>query len=142
MEIQNYRYTNSYQYRIHVSEEASLYMIPKLLVQPLVENALKHGLKEKVSDGILLVDYFIDDGYLKLIVEDNGCGMEEDRIQEILDHNQNESAGHIGIHNIRERLHMYFSSDFDMEIISQPGVFTRFELSLPMVLENEVTHYV
>lgn len=142
LEIQNYRYTNSYQYRIHVSEEASLYMIPKLLVQPLVENALKHGLKEKVSDGILLVDYFIDDGYLKLIVEDNGCGMEEDRIQEILDHNQNESAGHIGIHNIRERLHMYFSSDFDMEIISQPGVFTRFELSLPMVLENEVTHYV
>jgi sensor histidine kinase YesM len=142
LEIQNYRYTNSYQYRVHVSEEASLYMIPKLLVQPLVENALKHGLKEKVSDGILLVDYFIDDGHLKLIVEDNGCGMEEDRIQEILDHNQNESAGHIGIHNIRERLHMYFSTDFDMEIISQPGVFTRFELSLPMVLENEVTHYV
>lgn len=142
LEIQNYRYTNSYQYRVHVSEEASLYMIPKLLVQPLVENALKHGLKEKVSDGILLVDYFIDDGHLKLIVEDNGSGMEEDRIQEILDHNQNESAGHIGIHNIRERLHMYFSADFDMEIISQPGVFTRFELSLPMVLENEVTHYV
>jgi two-component system sensor histidine kinase YesM len=142
LEIQNYRYTNSYQYRIHVSKEANFYMIPKLLVQPLVENALKHGLREKVSDGILLVDYFIDDGYLKIIVEDNGCGMEEDRIQEILDHNQNESAGHIGIHNIRERLHMYFSSDFDMEIISQPGIFTRFELSLPMVLENEVTHYV
>lgn len=142
LEIQNYRYTNSYQYRIHVSQEAGLCMIPKLLVQPLVENALKHGLKEKVSDGILLVDYFIDDGYLKLIVEDNGCGIEEARIQEILDHNQSESAGHIGIHNIRERLHMYFSSDFDMEIMSQPGVFTRFELSLPMVFENEVSHYV
>ena len=142
LEIQNYRYTNSYQYRIHVSQEAGLYMIPKLLVQPLVENALKHGLKEKVSDGILLVDYFIDDGHLKLIVEDNGCGIEEARIQEILDHNQSESAGHIGIHNIRERLHMYFSSDFDMEIMSQPGVFTRFELSLPMVFENEVSHYV
>ena len=142
LEIQNYRYTNSYQYRIHVSQEAGLYMIPKLLVQPLVENALKHGLKEKVSDGILLVDYFIDDGYLKLIVEDNGCGIEEARIQEILDHNQSEGAGHIGIHNIRERLHMYFSSDFDMEIMSQPGVFTRFELSLPMVFENEVSHYV
>ena len=142
LEIQNYRYTNSYQYRIHVSQEAGLYMIPKLLVQPLVENALKHGLKEKVSDGILLVDYFIDDGHLKLIVEDNGCGIEEARIQEILDHNQSESAGHIGIHNIRERLHMYFSSDFDMEIMSQPGVFTRFELSLPLVFENEVSHYV
>ncbi len=142
LEIQNYRYTNSYQYRIHVSEEAGHYMIPKLLVQPLVENALKHGLKEKVSDGVLLVDYFIDDHCLKIIVEDNGCGMEEERIQDILHHNQNESAGHIGIHNIQERLHMYFSSDFDMEIISQPGIFTRFELSLPMILENEVTHYV
>jgi sensor histidine kinase YesM len=142
LEIQNYRYTNSYQYRIHVSEEAGHYMIPKLLVQPLVENALKHGLKEKVSDGVLLVDYFIDDHCLKIIVEDNGCGMEEKRIQDILHHNQNVSAGHIGIHNIQERLHMYFSSVSDLEIISQPGIFTRFELSLPLILEHEVTHYV
>lgn len=117
-------------------------MIPKLLVQPLVENAIKHGLKDKVSDGILMVDYLVDDGFLTIIVEDNGQGIEEERIHEILNHNQNENAGHIGIHNIRERLSMYFSSSFEMEIISQPGIFTRFELQLPIIQENEVAHYV
>lgn len=142
LEIQNYRYTNTFQYRIQVSEEAGSYMIPKLLVQPLVENAIKHGLKDKVSDGILMVDYLVDDGFLTIIVEDNGQGIEEERIHEILNHNQNENAGHIGIHNIRERLSMYFSSSFEMEIISQPGIFTRFELQLPIIQENEVAHYV
>jgi sensor histidine kinase YesM len=142
LEIQNYRYINTFQYRVGISEGARAYMIPKLLVQPLVENALKHGLKAKTSDGILLVDYLIDEGSLKIIVEDNGQGIDEERIQEILNNNQNENAGHIGIHNIRERLHMYFGSDFDLEIISQPGIFTRFEILLPMILENEVVNYV
>ena len=142
LEIQNYRYTNTFQFRIGISEEAVSYMIPKLLVQPLVENALKHGLKAKTSDGILLVYYLIDEDRLKIIVEDNGQGIDEERIQEILNHNQNKNAGHIGIHNIRERLHMYFGSDFDLEIISQPGIFTRFEILLPIIQENEVADYV
>lgn len=142
LEIQNYRYTNTFQFRIHISEEAEACMIPKLLVQPLVENALKHGLKEKSSDGILLVDYLIDESCLKIIIEDNGQGIEEERIEELLNNNQNENAGHIGIHNIRERLHLYFGSDFDLEIISQPGIFTRFEILLPMIQKNEVVNYV
>lgn len=142
LEIQNYRYTNTFQSRIHISEEAGSCMIPKLLVQPLIENALKHGLKAKSSDGILLVDYLIDEGCLKIIVEDNGQGIDEERIQEILNNNQNENAGHIGIHNIRERLHKYFGSEFNLEIISQPGIFTRFEILLPMIQKNEVVNYV
>jgi two-component system sensor histidine kinase YesM len=142
LEIQNYRYTNTFQYRIRVSDEASHCMVPKLLVQPLVENSLKHGLKDKVSDGVLLVDYLLDENFLKIIVEDNGHGMDDARIQEIINNSQNENAGHIGIHNIRERLHMYFGIDFEMEIISQPGVFTRFEILLPIITENEVSDYV
>ncbi|MGC6174237.1 sensor histidine kinase [Lacrimispora sp. 38-1] len=142
LEIQNYRYTNTFQFQIQVQKDAAACMIPKLLVQPLVENALKHGLKEKNSDGILLADYHIDEDCLKIIVEDNGQGISEERIQEILCNNQNENAGHIGIHNIRERLHMYFGSEYDIEIISQPGIFTRFEIILPLIYDNEVTNYV
>ncbi|MFW6678380.1 sensor histidine kinase [Lacrimispora sp. AGF001] len=142
LEIQNYRYTNAFQSRIRVSEEARSCMVPKLLVQPLVENSLKHGLKDKASGGILLVDYLLDEEFLKIIVEDNGLGMDDERIHEIMNHNQNENAGHIGIHNIRERLHMYFGNNYEMEIISQPGVFTRFEILLPIITENEVSHYV
>lgn len=142
LEIQNYRYTNTFQYRIHVSEQAESYMIPKLIIQPLVENSLKHGLKEKDSDGILFVDYLIDEDCLKVIVEDNGQGIFDERIQEILNKNQSENAGHIGIHNIRERMGMYFGLDFDMEIISQPGIFTRFEIVIPLIEENEVSNYV
>ncbi|HIU74792.1 MAG TPA: histidine kinase, partial [Candidatus Pelethocola excrementipullorum] len=65
LKIQNYRFTNTFNYRISASLDINQYLVPKLLVQPLVENALKHGLKEKISGGILLIDYLIDDGRLK-----------------------------------------------------------------------------
>lgn len=142
LEIQNYRYTTAFEYQVHVTYSASICMIPKLLVQPLVENSLKHGMKEKTSGGILLVDYLIDENFLKIIVEDNGIGISDARINEILNNNQNANAGHIGIHNIRERMHMYFGFDFDMEIISQPGLFTRFEITLPKIGENDAAKYV
>lgn len=142
LEIQNYRFTNTYEYRITGSEEAFSFMIPKLLIQPLVENALKHGLKGKTAGGILLINYIMDENHLIIILEDNGCGMTDERIHEILSKNHSDNAGHIGIHNIRERMLMYFGSDCDFEIISQPGIFTRFEVTIPIITQNEVAEYV
>lgn len=142
LEIQNYRYTNTFDYYIQMDEEVSLLMIPKLLVQPLVENALKHGFKEKPLGGILRVKYFLDEDHIKIIVEDNGCGITDERIHEIRTINQSENAGHIGIHNIKERMQMYFGPDFELEIISQLGVFTRFEITYPTITKEEVARYV
>jgi Predicted signal transduction protein with a C-terminal ATPase domain len=142
LEIQNYRYINTFEYRIHIEDSAEPYMIPKLLIQPLVENSLKHGLKGKSAGGILRIDYLIDGNHLKVIVEDNGSGISDERIQDILNRNLNTNAGHIGIYNIRERIHMYFGPDYDIEIISQPGIFTRFEIMIPIITENEVKQYV
>ena len=142
LKIQNYRFTNTFNYRILASQDVNQYLVPKLLVQPLVENSLKHGLRNKISGGILLIEYVMDEGQLKIIVEDNGCGISDDRIHEILSKNQSRNAGHIGIHNIRERIHMYFGSEFDIEIISQPEIFTRFEIVIPAITEEERKNYV
>ncbi len=142
LKIQNYRYTNTFNYHISASEEIGQYLIPKLLVQPLVENALKHGLKEKRSGGILLIEYLEDEGQLKIIVEDNGCGISDERIHEILQEKQSGNAGHIGIHNIRERIHMYFGNEYDIEILSQPELFTRFEMVLPLITAEGEKEYV
>ena len=142
LEIQNYRYTNSFDFQLHYSEEIMDCYIPKLFIQPLAENSLKHGLVNRTDGGILLVEYLADENNLKVIVEDNGCGITDDRIQEIMHKNQNRNAGHIGIYNIRERIHLYFGEDYDLEIISQPGLFTRFEMTLPIVVKDEVENYV
>lgn len=141
LNIQNYRYTGSFQYDIKTSPDCGEYLVPKLVVQPLVENALKHGLKNKNSDGLLRIQYVKDDNILKIIVEDNGCGMTDDRINEILSINQSTNAGHIGLRNIQERIHLYFGDKYGVEIISQSHLFTRFELTLPLIKTYDEKRY-
>lgn len=137
LKIQNYHYTNTFRHQIQVSPDCCEYLVPKLVIQPLAENALKHGLKDKSSGGILRIDCLIDGDVLKIIVEDNGCGMTDERIHEIMSENQSVNGGHIGIHNIQERIHMYFGPDYGIEILSQPDLFTRFEVTLPLVKTYE-----
>lgn len=82
-----------------------------------------------------------DDNILKIIVEDNGCGMTDDRINEILSINQSANAGHIGLRNIQERIHLYFGDKYGVEIISQSHLFTRFELTLPLIKTYDEKRY-
>ena len=141
LNIQNYRYTGSFQYYIKESSDCDEYLVPKLMVQPLVENSLKHGLKNKISDGVLRIQYITDNNILNIIVEDNGCGMTDERINETLSIYQSTNAGHIGLRNIQERIHLYFGNEYGIEIISQPNLFTRFELTLPLIKVYDEKRY-
>lgn len=141
LNIQNYRYTGSFRYYIKESSDCDEYLVPKLMVQPLVENSLKHGLKNKISDGVLRIQYITDNNILNIIVEDNGCGMTDERINETLSMYQSTNAGHIGLHNIQERIHLYFGNEYGIEIISQPNLFTRFELTLPLIKVYDEKRY-
>ncbi len=142
LSIQNYRTIHTFSYNIIASPEVNDYMIPKLITQPLIENALKHGLKDKNTDGILLLYYAITDSKLHIRVEDNGIGMSEEKIHQIITKTQNSGAGHIGIHNLLDRIKLYFGEDYGIEINSQPDIYSRFEITLPLVIEEEIKQNV
>ncbi len=136
--LQTYRHTNIFDYKIIASPDILNYKVPKLFVQPLVENALKHGLANMQVGGHIFIEYKVIENILHICVEDNGNGISKERIDEILSKNQNANAGHIGIYNIRERLTLYYGESYDIKIDSSPDTYTRFEITLPIIEKQEL----
>jgi len=94
------------------------------MLQPLVENSVKHGLSNKVGGGTIRIETRVDAGRLFIRVEDDGVGIPESKLARMLD------SG-IGVSNVRERLNVLFGSNYRMWIDSQPGNGTRIEIELP-----------
>lgn len=104
-------------------------LVPSMLLQPLVENSIRHGLSSKVEGGMIRVRSSLKDGRLLLEVEDDGVGIEEAKLATLLEEG-------IGISNVTERLKVLFGSQYRMRIDSHPGQGTRIELELPEVQPN------
>lgn len=135
--IQKYRYTTAFESAVSIDTNCQGLYLPKLLVQPLVENAIKHGLSGKQTGGILRITYMAEDNCLHIRVEDNGVGMSEAQISEIMSASRQENAGHIGLYNIQERIHLLFGDGYGLMVESQPLLFTRFNLYLPLLKEED-----
>ncbi len=99
-------------------------LVPSMLLQPLVENSLKHGLSGKIEGGTLRVGSRLVDGRLYLTVADDGVGIAEARLATLLEQG-------IGVSNVNERLKVLFGNDYRMTIDSRPGEGTRTEIELP-----------
>ncbi|MBA3975628.1 MAG: sensor histidine kinase [Candidatus Solibacter sp.] len=101
--------------------------IPAMLLQPIVENSIRHGLANQVHGGqIRLAVQRSEPGRVQLIVEDDGAGIEESRLATLL-----EQAG-IGVSNVNERLHVLFGDNYRLTIDSRPGHGTRTEIDIPV----------
>lgn len=101
--------------------------IPPLLIQPLVENALKHGLRDNKSGGILIIRAHKTEHCVVIEVEDNGVGMTQAKIEEVLSGNAKSSG--IGIMNVQKRLESSFHTS--LEILSEVGTKTLFRMTIP-----------
>lgn len=108
MEIYKKRFPDKYELEIDIDEESGKWIVPKLLLQPFVENSIKHGLRLKEGKGIIRIYRagVLDAGDLLLCVEDNGVGMEQGRAEELL-HRLSakiEAGEHIGVKNVHDRI--------------------------------------
>ncbi len=114
-----------------VSEENWNQKIPVLLIQPLVENAVKHGIRKQSDTGRLTLTLEPCGPGIQVVIEDNGAGMEPARVDSILrgDKQVSEGAG-IGLRNLRERLRKIYGKAFDLDIKSQVCVGTKISLQL------------
>lgn len=134
LEIQVLRYQDQFDYEIQVEEAVKSLLIPKIIIQPLVENAIYHGLKLKREKGILFIQIKAKDPGLLITVEDNGVGIDELKLQEIrknLEHSR--ESEHYGLYNVNERLKLAFGEDYCITIDSQKNKGTKITLKLPEI---------
>ncbi len=124
MAIEMVRFGDKLRYIKEVEPATLDRLVPSMLLQPLVENSIRHGLSGKVEGGMIRIRSSLADGRLRLLVEDDGVGIPESRMAALLDHG-------IGVSNVNERLKVLFGNDYRMWIDSKPGAGTRTEIEIP-----------
>ncbi len=122
--IEVVRFGDKLRFEKCIEEETLDLLVPSMLLQPLVENSIKHGLASKVEGGTIRIHTRRGDGRLHLEVEDNGVGIPESRLATLLEQG-------IGVSNVNERLKVLFGNEYRMWIDSQPGHGTRIQIDLP-----------
>ena len=127
LHIMGIRFEGKFKVQYEIDRAAYQYSIPKLLLQPLVENAIIHGLRDKKQGGMLWIRAGKDGEYLHLEVEDNGRGMDEEELERArsMDHNR------IGLNNAEQRLRLIYGDQGRMHIITARGKGTRIIVILP-----------
>ncbi len=138
--IQGMRYKDKLNYEINVPEEAYRYKILKLTLQPIIENAIYHGIKNSLESGIIKVNCEFESEKIIFIVEDTGVGMPPERVEEL--NGMLTSIGNgtgFGIRNVNERIKIHFGSEFGIKVQSTLGLGTKIFITIPMIAgENYV----
>jgi two-component system sensor histidine kinase YesM len=142
LSIQKFRMQDKLEWCLEISPEALSYKMPKMLIQPLVENAIYHGISMKKEKGKLCLSVYIDQEFLVVVVDDNGVGMKApvlNEIRQMLGSNDiNARDSHIGIKNVFDRIQLYYGNKGSFEIKSEYLAGTRIELKLPLYTEGGV----
>ena len=110
-----------------LGEETLEAFVPSMLLQPIVENCLKHGLAPKLGGGKIQLRTTTRDGRLHIEIEDNGVGISEEKMPHVY-------VEGIGLSNVRERLHVLYGADFNLEIQSRPGEGTVIRINVPALM--------
>lgn len=134
--IIEYRFMGKISINITASQEVSEKKMPKFFLQPLAENAVFHGLEPKMTDGLVKVSVTApDDSHLCFVVEDDGYGIEPEKLKDILEHlNDRENTAQIGLFNIYRRLKLFYDDRFEFHIESEPGSGTRITILIPDII--------
>ncbi|GIQ70612.1 sensor histidine kinase [Xylanibacillus composti] len=132
LEIQKFRHDARLAYRIDVEPAANAVELPPLIIQPLVENAVIHGLEGMHQGGMIAVCAALTDGHLQVEVRDNGSGMPSDKLEEIQQAIGDQEAQRIGLHNVQQRLRLTYGQAYGLQIESGVGKGTTIRLRIPM----------
>ena len=132
LQIQKYRYKNQFTYEFDVDSECLGYYCNKITLQPIIENAITHGLELMVDEGRITVQVCQEGEDILFRVRDNGVGMSPEQVASILDRAPSDHTG-IGIKNVNDRLKIYFGKDYGLHITSELDVGTCVEIRMPKV---------
>lgn len=135
LEIQQFRYQDILDYEIDVPEEFNEYTIPKITIQPLIENALYHGIKNKRGGGRIVIKARKESNDLVISVTDDGIGMTKERLDEVvagLGKKQPADSAIYGLYNVNERIRLKFGEKYGITLHSVYGEGSTCNILLPM----------
>ena len=137
LDIQKYRYKNKFVSCFEIEEGIEKYKTIKLIIQPLIENAIYYGMEYMDGDGEITIRAYTRRSDLFIEVEDNGLGMPEEQVERLLtDDTRIRSKGSgIGLRNVHQRIQLYFGKAYGLKIISEPDQGTIVRIHLPKTEE-------
>lgn len=139
--IQHMRFKNRFSYTIEAEDEVLELASLKLMLQPLVENAIYHGMEFMDGDGEIFISAWKEGEDLYLKVSDNGLGMTEEQVARLFSdtpHTDSSRGSGIGVKNVNERIRLYFGSEYGLSIESEPDEGTVVTIHLPAVAYSEI----
>lgn len=136
LKIEKFRFRDKFDYVLDIDPEAVHYKIPKMSIQPLVENACKHGIQAMEGQGIAKISASVSDGRLCVSVSDNGIGIEPEKLREMIlaVRSENTSGNSIGIRNVYRRLELYYNDLVRFDMASKPNQGTTVSFEIPIRL--------
>ncbi|MGB8451056.1 MAG: sensor histidine kinase [Anaerocolumna sp.] len=130
--IQKMRYKDKLEYEIDVDKDICEYEIVKLILQPIVENAIYHGIKFKETMCLLRIRGYSAGNNIIIKIMDNGVGMSDDVLAHIFDeHKHNHKSNGVGVYNVQMRLRLYYGKNYGISYESVPGEGTTAAITIP-----------
>ncbi len=124
LDIESVRFGPQLTVEKHISADTLDIVVPSMILQPLVENSIKHGLSSKVGGGRITITTSIRAGHTIIEVHDDGLGMTEERLEQAF-------GGGIGLSNVNERLRTIYGANYQLKLTSVPGKGTRASVEIP-----------
>jgi len=138
--MQEYRLFGRFSVEFNIDSSVLSCLIPRFLLQPILENALIHGIEPSGKTGLIVIKGFKQDNRLYFSITDNGIGMAQKQIDMLLEsdnHTQNSRLNGIGIANTKERIKLLYGPEYGLEINSVKGVFTTVNIYLPIIINKK-----
>lgn len=133
--IQKFRYKNQFTYSFDIEEECLPYLCNKITLQPIIENAIYHGINRMVDEGEIRIRIYGEGNHIVFAVSDNGVGMTREQCENILKSEPGDQTG-IGIKNVNDRIKIYFGEEYGITIESEPDEGTCVSIRMPKVEEG------
>jgi len=134
--IQQYRFADRFTYSKQIDEDILNHRVPKLMLQPLVENAFQHGLEKKVGEGRIMLRAHKTQGRLLIFIEDDGIGIPREELDHInhglANSNQTSIKNRIGLSNVNERIKLNYGYEYGIKLYSETDKGTLVEINLPL----------
>ena len=141
LKIQNIRFKDKFDYHVEADPKLMKYLIPKLSIQPLLENAIYHGMEGMYDDGEIIISVYEEDGNIKIDIADNGLGMTEEKLDYIM-HNKvvsSKRGSGIGVRNVNERIQLIYGKQYGITISSELDEGTTATITIPKTEETDET---
>lgn len=133
------RYRCIFEYKINISEDIKEYIVPKFILQPIVENSINHGIKKDLDNNLIEINIKEKDKNLEISIDDNGLGISKENLEKI---NENlkknlQKTESIGLMNINNRIKLKFGEDYGIYISSELNNGTTVKIKLPILKDGD-----